>query len=110
MLCCSSIVLGQTKQAAETYAAGLSALDKNDTKKAIQLFKLAASKDSQYVDPMIALFQVYHDQKDFQKAIQYYLLNEAAQNSDGKTNRLYVEEKYSWKISNLKLEQCISNQ
>ena len=33
MLCCSSIVLGQTKQAAETYAAGLSALDKNDTKR-----------------------------------------------------------------------------
>ena len=72
MLCCSSIVLGQTKQAAETYAAGLSALEKNDTKKAIQLFKLAASKDSQYVDPVITLFQVYHDQKDFQQAIQYF--------------------------------------
>jgi sugar transferase (PEP-CTERM/EpsH1 system associated) len=47
---------------------------------------------------------------EFSKAIQYYLLNEAAQNSDGKTNRLYVEEKYSWKISNKKLDQCLSNQ
>jgi sugar transferase (PEP-CTERM/EpsH1 system associated) len=47
---------------------------------------------------------------EFAKAIQYYLLNEAAQNSDGKTNRLYVEEKYSWKISNKKLDQCLSNQ
>lgn len=47
---------------------------------------------------------------EFAKAIQYYLLNEDAQVSDGKKNRIYVEEKYSWKISNLKLEQCISNQ
>ena len=47
---------------------------------------------------------------EFAKAIQYYLLNEEAQVSDGKKNRIYVEEKYSWKISNLKLEQCISNQ
>ena len=64
--------MGQNKQAAESYAAGLSALDKNDTKKAIQFFTLAASKDSQYVDPTIALFQLYHDQKDFEKAIEYY--------------------------------------
>jgi glycosyltransferase involved in cell wall biosynthesis len=47
---------------------------------------------------------------EFAKAIQYYLLNEAEQNSDGKTNRLYVVEKYSWKISNKKLDQCLSNQ
>jgi sugar transferase (PEP-CTERM/EpsH1 system associated) len=47
---------------------------------------------------------------EFAKAIQYYLLNETAQISDGKKNRIYVEEKYSWKISNQKLEQCISNQ
>ena len=47
---------------------------------------------------------------EFAKAIQYYLLNEGAQISDGKKNRIYVEEKYSWKISNQKLEQCISNQ
>ena len=47
---------------------------------------------------------------EFDKAIQYYLLNEGAQVSDGKKNRIYVEEKYSWKISNQKLEQCISNQ
>ena len=47
---------------------------------------------------------------EFAKAIQYYLLNEGAQVSDGKKNRIYVEEKYSWKISNKKLEQCISNQ
>jgi len=47
---------------------------------------------------------------EFAKAIQYYLLNEAAQLSDGKNNRLYVEEKYSWKISNKKLDQCLSNQ
>jgi sugar transferase (PEP-CTERM/EpsH1 system associated) len=47
---------------------------------------------------------------EFAKAIQYYLLNETAQVADGKKNRIYVEEKYSWKISNQKLEQCISNQ
>ncbi len=47
---------------------------------------------------------------EFAKAIQYYLLNEGAQVSDGRKNRIYVEEKYSWKISNQKLEQCISNQ
>ena len=47
---------------------------------------------------------------EFAKAIQYYLLNEAAQHSDGKSNRLYVEEKYSWKISNQKLDLCLSNQ
>ena len=47
---------------------------------------------------------------EFAKAIQYYLLNEAAQEEDGKKNRIYVEEKYSWKISNQKLDQCISNQ
>jgi sugar transferase (PEP-CTERM/EpsH1 system associated) len=47
---------------------------------------------------------------EFAKAIQYYLLNEAAQLSDGKNNRLYVEEKYSWNISNKKLDQCLSNQ
>jgi sugar transferase (PEP-CTERM/EpsH1 system associated) len=47
---------------------------------------------------------------EFVKAIQYYLLNEAAQLSDGKNNRLYVEEKYSWNISNKKLDQCLSNQ
>jgi len=47
---------------------------------------------------------------EFAKAIQYYLLNEGALVSDGKKNRIYVEEKYSWKISNQKLDQCISNQ
>ena len=72
MFCCVNIVLAQNKQAAENYEAGLSALNKNDVQKAIQLFKLAASKDSQYVDPAIALFQVYQDQKNFQSAIDYY--------------------------------------
>lgn len=47
---------------------------------------------------------------EFAKAIQYYLLNEGAQISDGKKNRTYVEEKYSWNISNKKLDQCLSNQ
>jgi sugar transferase (PEP-CTERM/EpsH1 system associated) len=47
---------------------------------------------------------------EFAKAIQYYLLNETAQVSDGKSNRRYVEEKYSWNISNKKLDQCLSNQ
>ena len=47
---------------------------------------------------------------EFTKAIQYYLLNEAALHSDGKNNRSYVEEKYSWKISNKKLDLCLSNQ
>ena len=72
LLCSTHIVLGQSKQALQNYEAGLTALNKNDVQKAIQLFTLAASKDSQYIDPAIALFQLYHDQKDFQKASQYY--------------------------------------
>jgi len=72
LLCSTDIVLGQSKQAIQNYEAGLSALNKNEVQNAIQLFTLAASKDSQYVDPAIALFQVYHDQKQFQKASQYY--------------------------------------
>jgi len=71
-LCSTNLVLGQSKQALQNYEAGLSALNNNDTQKAIQLFKLAASKDSQYVDPAIALFQVYHDLKNFQSAIDYF--------------------------------------
>lgn len=44
---------------------------------------------------------------EFAKAIQYYLLNESARVIDGKKNRIYVEEKYSWNISNKQLEKCI---
>jgi outer membrane protein OmpA-like peptidoglycan-associated protein len=73
MLCCANIVLGQSKQAIQNYEAGLSALENNDVQKAIQFLTLATSKDSLYLDPAIALFQVYHDQKKFQKANQYYL-------------------------------------
>ncbi len=72
MLCSVNIILGQSKQALQNYEAGLIALNNNEFQKAIQLFTVAASKDSQYVDPVVALFQVYHDQKDFQKASQYY--------------------------------------
>ena len=72
IVCCTNIVLGQTKQAAQNYEAGLRALGSNDKEKAIEQFKLAFSKDSQYIDPAIALFQVYHDQKKFQSAILYY--------------------------------------
>jgi outer membrane protein OmpA-like peptidoglycan-associated protein len=72
IVCSANIVLGQNKIAVQKYEAGISALDNKDIKKAIQLFTLAASKDSQYVDPAIALFQVYHEQKDFEKAILYF--------------------------------------
>jgi outer membrane protein OmpA-like peptidoglycan-associated protein len=72
LLCSTHIVLGQSKQALQNYEAGLSALNNNDVQKAIQLFTLAASKDSLYLDPSIALFQVYHDQKKFQKATFYF--------------------------------------
>ena len=72
IICCTNIVLGQTKQAAQNYEAGLRALGSSDKEKAIEQFKLAFSKDSQYLDPAIALFLVHHDQKDFQKASQYY--------------------------------------
>jgi outer membrane protein OmpA-like peptidoglycan-associated protein len=71
-LCSTNLLLGQSKQALQNYEAGLSALNNNDAQKAIQLFKLAASKDSQYVDPAIALFQVYQDLKNFQSAIDYF--------------------------------------
>jgi hypothetical protein len=76
LFCCliynTHIVLGQSKQALQNYEAGINALNKNDVQNAIQFFTVAAAKDSQYLDPAIALFQVYHDQKDFQKAIHYF--------------------------------------
>ena len=72
ILCCTNILLGQNKIAVQNYNAGINALDNKDFQKAIQLFTLAASKDSLYVDPAIALFQVYHEQKDFEKAILYF--------------------------------------
>jgi outer membrane protein OmpA-like peptidoglycan-associated protein len=76
LFCCllggTHIVLGQSKQALQNYEAGLRALGSSDKEKAIEQFRLAFSKDSQYVAPIIALFQVYHDQKYFQKASQYY--------------------------------------
>ena len=76
LFCCliynTHIVLGQSKQALQNYEAGINALNKNDVQNAIQFFTVAAAKDSQYVDPVIALFQLYHDQKDFQKAIHYF--------------------------------------
>lgn len=72
MFCCTNRVWGQTKQAQQNYEAGLSALENQATKKAIQLFTLAASKDSQYVDPVIALFQVYLDQKNYESTIYYF--------------------------------------
>ena len=72
ILCSTNLLWGQTKQALQNYEAGLSALNNNDTQKAIQFFKLAASKDSQYIDPAIALFQVYQEQKNFLSAIDYF--------------------------------------
>ena len=71
-LFCSNTLLGQSKQALQYYEAGLSALENNDTQKAIQQFTNATSKDSLYVEPMIALFQVYNDTKKFQLAIPYF--------------------------------------
>jgi outer membrane protein OmpA-like peptidoglycan-associated protein len=72
IVCSANIVLGQNKKAVQNYEAGISALNSNDTQKAIEFFTLAFSKDNQYADPTIALFQVYHDQKDFKKAIYYF--------------------------------------
>ena len=76
LFCCllggTHIVLGQSKQALQNYEAGLRALGSSDKEKAIEQFKLAFSKDSQYLDPAIALFQLYHDQKNFQSAIDYF--------------------------------------
>ena len=72
ILSCANTLMGQSKQSVQSYEAGIRALENNDTQKAIQLFTLAASKDSQYVDPAIALFQVYHDKKNFQLAIYYF--------------------------------------
>jgi outer membrane protein OmpA-like peptidoglycan-associated protein len=72
MIGCTNIIHGQTKIALQNYEAGINALNKNEVQNAIQFFTVAASKDSQYLDPRIALFQVYHDQKEFQKSIEYY--------------------------------------
>jgi hypothetical protein len=73
-LFCNNSLLGQSKQATQYYEAGLRALENNDTQKAIQQFTIATSKDSLYIDPAIALFQIYNDRKKFQLAIQYYSL------------------------------------
>ena len=72
ILCCANTLRGQSKQSIQNYEAGIRALENNDTQKAIQLFTLAASKDTLYLDPAIALFQVYHDKKNFQSAIHYF--------------------------------------
>jgi outer membrane protein OmpA-like peptidoglycan-associated protein len=48
------------------------ALEKNEPKKAIQYFTTAAAKDSQYLDPIIALFQVHFENKNFQAALNYF--------------------------------------
>lgn len=71
ILFCSNTLLGQSKQAIQNYELGLRSLENNNPQKAIQYFTNAA-KDSQYLDPLIALFQVYHDTKKFQSAISYF--------------------------------------
>lgn len=71
-LLCNTSLFGQTKQAVQNYEAGLRALENNDAQKAIQFFNTAITKDSQYIDPVIALFQVHHDKKNFQSAIHYF--------------------------------------
>ena len=72
LLFCSPALFGQSKQAIQPYEAGLVALEKKEVKKAIQYFTSACSKDSQYLDPVIALFQVYHENKDYQSATTYF--------------------------------------
>lgn len=71
-LLCTSNLIGQTKQAVQSYEAGLAALENNDPQKAIQFFNASIAKDSQYIDPFIAMFQVYHDKKNFESAIHYF--------------------------------------
>lgn len=66
------MIIGQSKQAIQSYEAGILALAQNDTQKAIGQFNKALSKDSQYVDPCIALFQLYHEQKKFNEASGYF--------------------------------------
>jgi hypothetical protein len=68
ILSCSTTLFAQSKQAIQQYEAGLMALEKNEPKKAIQYFTTAAAKDSQYLDPIIALFQVHFENKNFQAA------------------------------------------
>ena len=72
ILLCNNTLLGQTKKAVQSYEAGLRALENNDAQKAIQYFTATAALDSQYLDPVIALFQLYHDKKKFQAAIDYF--------------------------------------
>lgn len=72
ILSCSSTLFAQSKQAIQQYEAGLMALEKNEPKKAIQYFTTAAAKDSQYLDPIIALFQVHFENKNFQAALNYF--------------------------------------
>ncbi len=69
---CSTSLLSQSKQALQNYEAGLRALENKETQKAIQLFSNASEKDNQYVDPLIALFQIYLDTRNFKLAIERF--------------------------------------
>lgn len=68
----STPLLSQSKQALQNYEAGLRALENKETQKAIQLFSIASEKDNQYVDPLIALFQIYQDTRNFKLAIERF--------------------------------------
>ncbi len=68
----SAPLLSQSKQALQNYEAGLRALENKETQKAIQLFSIASEKDNQYVDPLIALFQIYQDTRNFKLAIDLF--------------------------------------
>ncbi|MEY3619831.1 MAG: hypothetical protein RLZZ391_197 [Bacteroidota bacterium] len=64
----STRLWSQSKQALQNYEAGLRALENKD----IQLFSSASEKDNQYIDPLIALFQTYHDTRNFKLAIDRF--------------------------------------
>lgn len=71
-ICCTNTLLAQDKIASQSFEAGLRALEKNDLQKAIQLFTTSAAKDSTYLEPLIALFQIYNDNRNFQSVVQRF--------------------------------------
>lgn len=63
-----------------------------------------------FSEKSLSKIQEANTSSEFSQAIAEYLLKEENRSSDGRKNRIYVEENYSWNKNNQKLEQCISNQ
>lgn len=72
----TSTIWAQEKHALKLYEAAIIAIDNKETEKANQLLEQAHTKDPQFVDPLLTLFQIHLEQKKFNKCIVYFDLAE----------------------------------